>query len=256
MDLELKNKNVIVTGGTRGIGRAIADTFAREGANVAICARHEQQVEETVAALQATGVQAYGGVVDIRDGDRLSGWIKETAETMGGLDAIVSNASGLAIGNTADAWQAGFEIDVMGAQRCAEAAMPFLEQAAEKTGDASIIFIGSVSGAEADNASAYGGVKAALVHLAKGLARERAPKHVRANVVSPGTVYFKGGVWHMVEETNPEMFAATMKRNPMGRMATTDDVAKAAVFLSSPCSSFTSGVNLIVDGAITRRVNF
>ena len=95
-----------------------------------------------------------------------------------------------------------------------------------------------------------------MVQLVKGLAKELAGAHVRAKVVSPGTVYFKGGVWHMVEENMPDMFKTTMARNPMGRMATPQDIANATAFLASPRSSFTTGINMIVDGAITDRVNY
>ena len=114
----------------------------------------------------------------------------------------------------------------------------------------------SISAAETDNASSYGPIKAALIHFAKGLARQYASQHIRTNVVSPGTVYFKGGVWNMIETNMPELFATSMARNPMGRMATPEDIANAAVFLSSPLSSFTSGINMVVDGALSRRVNF
>ena len=118
------------------------------------------------------------------------------------------------------------------------------------------MIISSVSAAETDNASSYGPIKAALIHFAKGLARQYAPKHVRTNVVSPCTVYFKGGVWNMIETQMPAVFKGAMERNPMGRMATPQDIANAAVFLASPASSFTSGINMLVDGAISRRVNF
>ena len=116
--------------------------------------------------------------------------------------------------------------------------------------------ISSVSAAEADSGGSYGPVKAALIHYAKGLARQYAGRHVRVNVVSPGTVYFEGGVWQMIENSMPDMFKQSMARNPMGRMATPQDIANATVFLASPASSFTTGVNLLVDGAISRRVNF
>jgi len=113
-----------------------------------------------------------------------------------------------------------------------------------------------VSAAETDSAGAYGPMKAALVHQAKGLARQYAGKHVRANVVSPGAIYFKGGVWNTVEINMPAMFKGMMDRMVMGRMGTPDDIAKAAVFIASPASCYTTGVNLVVDGAASRRVNF
>ncbi len=256
MDLGLKGKKAIVTGGTRGIGRAIAETLAKEGCDVAICARNQDQVDEAVAALSKLGVKATGGVADIADGEGLKKWIAGTAQAMGGLDILVANASALANGNDEKSWRACFEIDVLGAVNAFEAALPFLTEAAKKSGDASATFISSISAAENDNANAYGAQKAAQIHMAKGYARQHAPAHVRVNTVSPGTVYFKGGVWNMIEDHMPDMFKQAMSRNPTGRMATPQDIANATVFLASPASSFTTGTNFIVDGAISRRVNF
>lgn len=256
MDLQLKGKAVVVTGGTRGIGRAIAETFADEGANVAICARNADQVAETVRALQAKGVKAWGAVVDIADGPVLTAFIKQAGEELGGIDVLVSNASALVQGNAEDAWKAMFDIDMMGAVRGFEAAKPFLEAAGEKHGDAAFIITSSVSAAETDNPNSYGAMKAALIHYAKGVARENAPKKVRCNVVSPGTVFFEGGVWGNVKTGMPGFFEQMIKRNPTGRMATPEEVAAATVFLASPRSAFTTGINMLVDGAISRRANF
>lgn len=256
MDLGLKGKRAIVTGGTRGIGRAIAETLAKEGAEVAICARNPDQISETVAALQSFGVNAHGSPADIADGDGLKKWVAGMAEAMGGLDILVANASALQIGNEAEAWEQCFAVDVMGARNAFEAAAPYLEKSAAAGGDASAVFISSVSAAETSNGNAYGAMKAAQIHMAKGLAKEYAERHVRINTVSPGTVYFKGGVWGMIEEHMPDMFKQTLARNPMGRMASPQDIANATVFLSSPASSFTTGINMVVDGAYTSRVNF
>lgn len=256
MDLGLKGRRAIVTGATRGIGRAIAETLAAEGADVAICARHAQELDAAVAALRAKGVAACGGVVDIADGAQLKGWIARAAEQLGGLDILVCSASALVQGNTEEAWTGMFGVDVMGVQRAAGAAMPLLEQAAAARGDAAIVIVSSVSAAETQMANAYGALKAAQIHFAKGLAKEKARVGVRVNAVSPGTVYFEGGVWHQIEQGRPEFFKATLARNPTGRMATPQEVANAAVFLASPASAFTTGINLVVDGAITSRVNF
>jgi 3-oxoacyl-[acyl-carrier protein] reductase len=256
MDLKLKGKRAIVTGATRGIGRAIAEAFAAEGADVAICARKENELEEARASLAAKGVRAFAGQVDIADAAALKAWIESAVNQLGGLDAIVCSASALAQGNTEEAWTNMFAIDVMGAQRAIAAAMPHLEAAAAQSGDASIVMISSVSAAETTNANAYGALKAAQIHFAKGLAKEKAAKKVRCNVVSPGTIYFKGGVWNMIEQAMPEMFKASLARNPTGRMGAPEEIAAATVFLSSPVSSFTTGINMVVDGAITSRANF
>lgn len=256
MDLCLKGKKAIVLGGTRGIGRAIADTLAGEGVDVGLCARNPDRVKETVAALRAKGVKATGASVDITDGAALKAWIEAAGQELGGIDILVSNAGAMAQGNAPAAWEQNFRLDMLGAVQAFDAAMPFLKKAAEANGDAAFVLISSVSAAESDSVGAYGPIKAALIHFAKGLARQYAKAGIRTNVVSPGTVYFKGGVWEMIEKNMPDMFKGAIARNPTGRMATPQEVANAAVFLASPASSFTNGVNLLVDGAISRRVNF
>jgi 3-oxoacyl-[acyl-carrier protein] reductase len=256
MDLHLKSKNAVILGGTRGIGRAIAETLAGEGANVAICARNADQVKDAVAALKDIGVKATGASVDIMDGDALKAWVARAGAELGGIDILVSNAGAMAQGPDPASWEANFKLDVLGAVNAFDAAYPALETAAQKNGDAAFVIISSVSAAESDNASSYGPIKAALIHYAKGLARHHAKRKIRTNVVSPGMVYFEGGVWNMVEKNMPDYFRTAMARNPTGRAATPQDIANAAVFLASPASSYTTGVNLLVDGAISRRVNF
>lgn len=256
MDLQLKGKTAVVTGASRGIGRSIAELFADEGANVAICARNAEQVAEAVKALEAKGVKAFGQAMDIADGPALKGFVEAAAGKLGGLDILVSNASALVQGTGEDQWRAMFEIDILGAVRSYDAAKPHLEAAAAKTGDAAFIITSSISAAETDNPNSYGAIKAALIHYAKGVAREGAPKKVRCNVVSPGTVFFEGGVWGNVKENMPGFFDQMIKRNPTGRMATPEEIAAATVFLASPRSAFTTGINMVVDGAISRRVNF
>jgi 3-oxoacyl-[acyl-carrier protein] reductase len=256
MDLHLKKKRAVILGGTRGIGRAIADTLAGEGADVAICARNADQVSEAVAALKDKGVRAFGASVDIMDGTALRTWIEKAAGELGGIDILVSNAGAMEQGPDVESWEKNFRLDVLGAVNAFQAAKPHLEKAAAEKGDAAFIIISSVSAAESDNAGSYGPIKAALVHLGKGLARQYAARRIRTNVISPGMVYFQGGIWHTVEANSPDFFKQAMSRNPTGRAATPQEIANAAVFLASPASSYTTGVNLLVDGAISRRVNF
>jgi 3-oxoacyl-[acyl-carrier protein] reductase len=253
MDLGLKGKRALVTGGTRGIGRAIVEQLAEEGCNVALCARSAGPVAETVAALEKQGVKAYGDAVDVSDLDWLKRWVDKSAETLGGIDIFVANVSALAQGMDVESWRRGFEIDVMATVFGCEAALPYLE----KSDAGSIVAVGSTAMAEIYGPTrSYAAVKAALIPYIKGLARNLAAKNVRANLVSPGNVYFKGGVWNTVEERNPEMFQAMLARNPTGRMGTPQEVADAVVFLASPRASFITGTNLIIDGALTQRVQF
>jgi len=256
MDLGLKGKNAIVLGGTRGIGRAIAATLAGEGANVAVCARNAEQVAATVAELKASGINATGGTVDVTDGAALKAWVEGVAKELGGIDLLFANAGAMAQGYDPASWEQNFRLDVLGAVHAFDAARPFLEASGERNGDAAFLIISSIAAAQADFAGSYGPIKAALIHMAKGLARQYAKKKIRVNVVSPGTVYFKGGVWNMIEQNMPERYNDAMKRNPTGRMAAPQEIANAAVFLASPTSSFTTGANLVVDGAISNRVNF
>jgi len=256
MDLKLKGKRALVTGATRGIGRAIAETLAGEGVNLGICARKEAEVAATVESLRAKGVAAYGAAVDVtRDAD-VKDWVAHSAEQLGGLDIIVSNVGAMALGTDRASWEKNFNLDVVGLVNLVEAAEPFLEAAARENGDAAIVAVSSTAAAAITNAQSYGAVKAALIHYVKGLAKDFAPKRVRANTVAPGMVYFRDGFWNRIEQNSPEAYKNALARNPMGRMAVPQDVANAVVFLSSPCASFVSGINMLVDGAMTDRVNY
>ena len=251
MDLGLKGKKVAVTGGSKGIGRAIAEGFAAEGASVSICARNAAEVEATVSSLKAKGVKAFGQTLDVADGPALTAWVAASAHALGGLDALVCNVSALAVGDSAESWQKSFSVDMMHTVNAVQVAVPFLE----KSSSGSIVLISSVSGFEVDFAAgSYGAIKAALIRYAKGLSRQLVGKGIRVNCVSPGNTYFDGGVWQQIEQGNPELFSMAVGLNPTGHMGTPEDSARAVVFLSSPLSARTTGTHLVVDGALTRGI--
>jgi NAD(P)-dependent dehydrogenase (short-subunit alcohol dehydrogenase family) len=251
MDLGLKGKHALVTGGSKGIGRAIAECFAAEGANVAICARQAGPVAETVRALEAKGVKAWGQAVDVADRKALGAWVAAAAKALGGVDSLVCNVSALAVGDTQETWEQSFRVDMMHTVNAVAAAMPWLE----KSRAPSITILSSVSGFEVDFAAgSYGAIKGALIHYAKGLSYQLASKGIRVNAVSPGNTYFEGGIWQNIQRGNPELYKLAMGLNPTGKMGTAEEVAAGVVFLASAVASRISGTNLIIDGALTKAV--
>jgi 3-oxoacyl-[acyl-carrier protein] reductase len=251
MDLGLKGLRAVVTGGTRGIGRAIAETLAREGTDVAICARKSDGLDEAVRTLRKHGVRASAQALDVSDKLALERWVTAVGQEWGGVDIVVANVSALAIGPDEENWRKSFETDLMGAVRLVNAAMSYLERSKA----AAIVTISSVSGREIDFAAGpYGTFKAALVHYTQGLAYQLAGKNIRANTVSPGNTFFEGGVWDQIKSGNPELYKTALGLNPTGRMGTPQEMANAVVFLASPAASFITGTNLVVDGALTRGV--
>ena len=250
MDLQLNGTRVLVTGGTRGIGRAIVQGFLEEGATVGFCARSADEVAATQDALKDVG-NLTGSAVDVGDGDALAAWVEDCAQAFGGLDVIVANVSALAIPDTEENWQASLNVDLMHTVRLVRAAMPHLE----RSDAASIIAISSVSGRESDFASGpYGTAKTAIIGYINGLALHLAGKGIRANTVSPGNTYFDGGVWQSIEVGNPELYDMAVGLNPTGHMGTPEEIAGPVVFLASRVARRISGTNLVVDGALTRGI--
>ena len=250
MDLGLKGRKVIITGGTGGLGRAAAGVLADEGCHVAVCARGEDGVRETVSDLEDRGVTSFGRALDVTDADALRQWVDDAAEALGGIDIVVANVSALAMGNDEEDWERSLQIDIMHSVRTVEAALPHLR----KSDAGAILLVSSVSARHPFGVGAYGPAKAALNHYGKGLAVELAPEGIRANVLSPGTIYVEDGFWGGVERQNPEMFQQAVGMNPMGRMGRPEEVGRAIAFLVSPAASFVSGTNLLVDGAATPAV--
>ncbi|GAB7348387.1 hypothetical protein MBLNU459_g6821t1 [Dothideomycetes sp. NU459] len=259
MQLNLKDKVVLVTGGTKGIGLAIVKAFLSEGATVWFCSRNEASVRSTHISLTKShpSGRAIGIVADVSDPAQVAGWVSSAAAASdgGAIDVVVSNVSALSLPDSADSWRAAFDTDLQGTVALVGAALPHLQRSRARGGGA-LVVIGSVSAREVDFTAPgpYGAVKAALVHYVAQLATTCAPKGVRANTVSPGNIYVSDGVWGGIERDDPELFGKQLARNPMGRMGRPEEVADAVLFLASERASFISGTNLVVDGALCNGV--
>jgi NAD(P)-dependent dehydrogenase (short-subunit alcohol dehydrogenase family) len=253
MDLEIRGKVALVTGGTKGIGRAIVEAFVAEGAHVAFCARNANDVREFEAHLREAGATVIGSALDVGDAVALREWVSQSALVLGGIDMVVANASALAVADEEASWEASFRVDMMGTVNLVKAALPYVDTGTVK----SLVAISSVSGREASFSSGpYGTFKTALIAYVAGLALSLASQGIRANTVSPGHTYFPGGTWQDHKESQPELFAHALALNPTGRMGTPEEVAAGVVFLSSPKASRISGTNLVIDGAVTRGIQF
>lgn len=252
MDLKLKGNRALITGGTKGIGRAIADALADEGCNVSICARTEADVQQAVKALQGKGVKAFGQAVDVGNADQLKAWVHASAEALGGIDCLVSNVSG---GNAPGeaGWRANFEHDVLGTVRLVEQTVPFLE----KSANASIVMISSTAALEKFiSAGAYNAMKGAMIQYAGALAQDLGPKGIRVNSVCPGPIFIEGGSWDKIKQHMKPFYDQTVAAIPLGRLGLADDVAAQVALLASPRGSFTTGANLVIDGGFTKRIQF
>ena len=253
MDFQLKNKTVLITGSSKGIGFALAKTLAAEGCDVGICARNADEVAAAVAAIQAMGVKAHGEVVDVTDSASLEAWIKACAEALGGVDGFVANVSAGGADNEESGWRSNFEADVLASWKAVNAVKPYLE--ASDCG--AIVSIGSTASLEAfAGAVPYGAMKAALLNYFGNLAQELAPAGIRVNSVSPGPIYFKGGAWEDIRAAMPEIYDGTVANIPAGRMGSPEEVCVQVALLLSPLSGYTSGTNVVIDGGFTKRIQF
>ncbi len=252
MDLQLTGKRAIVTGSTKGIGRAIVEALLAEGASVALCARTQADVEAAVAELSQLGT-VVGSTVNAADPESLKAFVGKSIEQLGGLDVYVHNTSGKPA-KTIEGWQNNFDIDLMSAIHGSDAAKEALSQ-----GDGgAFITIGTTATAEhfASGSNSYSALKAAVTNWTLGQAQVMGALGVRCNVVSPGPIFVEGGDWDRVKAGKPEFFTASEKVHPRGALGTPQDVADAVVFLASPRARHINGVNLTIDGGFLKRVNY
>jgi 3-oxoacyl-[acyl-carrier protein] reductase len=251
MDLGLTGKRALITGATKGIGRAIAETLLAEGASVAICARTASEVEAAVKELSSVGV-AIGQAVDAGDADSLRAWVATSGEQLGGIDIYVHNTSGKPA-RKFDGWEKNFHVDLMSLVHGVDAA-----SAALADGGGSLISIGTTATAEhfATGSGSYSAFKSAVTNWTLGQAQVLGAKGVRCNVVSPGPIFIEGGDWDMIKQGMPPFYEATEKAHPGGHLGSAQDVADAVAFLCSSRAQHISGVNLTVDGGFLKRVDF
>jgi 3-oxoacyl-[acyl-carrier protein] reductase len=253
MDLELRGKKAIVTGATRGIGRRVAEQLADEGCDVAICARNETAVAETVGKLSERGVHAFGRALHIKDAPAYRTWIADACAELGGLDILILSVSAGGGMDSEKNWNRNFDNDVMGVVRGVEAALPALKKS--KAG--SIVIMTTMAARETfAGPMAYNALKAALITYAKQLSQQLMRRNIRVNCVAPGPTVFDGSAWEMVQLANPKFYNSTLKQHPARRMANTSEIANCVVFLASPAASWVTGVDLLVDGGFTKGVQF
>ena len=253
MDLGLRGKKAIVTGATKGIGRAIVELFATEGADIALCSRTADEVDATVRALEQRGVNVLGEAVNVREGDAYKAWLERAAQALGGCDIFIPNVSAGGGFDSEKNWTRNFEVDVMHTVRGCETLMPHLE----KSGSGSIVIIASTNALETFGVpQAFNAMKAALITYSKQLAQHVGKKGIRVNSVSPGPIYFDGGAWELIKGTMPKLFEHALKQIPCGRMGTPEEVARIVAFVASPAGSLITGSNIVADNGFTKRVQF
>ncbi len=255
MDLGLKGKRAVVTGGSRGIGRAIIDALVAEGVSVATCARGEETLQQAIAGWQSQGAQVFGEALDVLDEAAFSAWFDKAAEQLGGVDIFISNVSVRISSKGNQRWLDGFEYDFMQHVRATEVAIPWLQKGSE----GALVFISTIASVMASIMPAereYGAMKAALNAYAAQLSHRLADDGIRSNFVSPGPINFEGGFWDQVQQHQPALFEAAASLPALKRHGTPEEVARAVVFLASPAASYITGANLRIDGGALKNTHF
>jgi 3-oxoacyl-[acyl-carrier protein] reductase len=248
MNITLKGRNAVVTGGSRGIGRAIALAFAAAGANVSICARGAETLKETEAELKRHGGKVHVAACDLADGAQVARYVAEAGAALGGIGVLVNNASGFGASDDEAGWAKSIDVDLMASVRASHAAIPLIE----RTGGGSIVHISSIAGLHSSARIApYGAVKAALIQYTTSQAAALAEKKIRVNCVAPGSIEFPGGLWEQRKRDNRRLYDDTLRSIPWGRMGRPEEIASAVLFLASDLASWVTGQTIVVDGGQT-----
>lgn len=255
MDLNLNGKRVILSGGSRGIGLAIAARFLGEGANVAFFARGEAGVQAALEELGSKG-EFYGDSVDAADTEAVRAWVLKAAQQLGGVDIVINNTSASAsIEWNDEAWRNSFNVDLMAAVTMNETALPFLEE----SDAAAVLQVATVTAFEHHDLSvcpSYGAIKAATVNYSAQLAQNWGDKGIRSNSVSPGPIFIEGGAWDGIKQNYFDLYERDRLAHPSERLGSAEEVANVAVFVCSGAASWINGENVVVDGGFTKRVSF
>ncbi len=244
MNLELSGKNAVITGASKGIGRSIAMNLAKEGCNVAICARGKKTLESTKNELTKIGVKVFAAVCDVGNQKQLDEFLENTKRTLGSVDILVNNVSALRFGDDEEDWKASVNLDLMAGVRATKKIVPWMLD----KGSGNILYISSISGLESGSPPSYAALKAALISYSKTLSTQLAPKNIRVNTIAPGSIEFEGGLWNQMKQNNREFYDMALSSIPSGRFGQPDEVGKVAAFLVSPCASWITGACISVDG--------